>query len=177
MYMKKKKILIPALLVLALCFMISGFFTAYKSFSIPIDKGNNWNVNISNVKSDDIKILSDDINNISLYVPLNKKVAKVSFKIVNDGDYDAILDEIKASDLSNILVGSSKSLKTLYASDYVTYKIVDEDYNDLSKKVIKSHESINAYILFSYKYDVENDKENLLDNGFNFNALFEFKQA
>ena len=117
-------------------------FTITKSFSMPESSEGlkKWNVYLDGTDtrgSNGNVIVSHDSFNVSLALSNHNETYQVNTKIKNDGGFNARLESIDITNLSNIKIGTSlKTGVNYYLSDYVS----------LSFKYAKDNKSNNVYV-------------------------------
>lgn len=127
-YIKQNKIF-GTLFAISSVLMATACFTITNTYSYPdsAPQVKKWSVALKDVKTNmennKVNIVNDKMD---LSVTLNKagEVMTVNSSITNDGNFDAILNNVEMTDLSNIKIGTSEETnKTYYLSDYVVISL------------------------------------------------------
>lgn len=123
-YFKQNKIF-GTLFALSSVLMAVACFTITNTFSYPSEpvKAKKWDVSISDVKTNTeenkVSVVNDKMD---IRVTLNDfgELMLVNSNIVNNGSFNALLNKVEITDLSNTKIGISEETgKNYYLSDYV----------------------------------------------------------
>lgn len=123
-FMKQNRIF-GTLFAISSVLMAVACFTITNTYSYPDEhiQAKKWSVSIKDVKTNKDDMIVNVVNDkIDLGITLNKfgEIATTNFVIANEGSFDAYLNKIDITDISNIKVGTSNETnKTYYLSDYV----------------------------------------------------------
>lgn len=123
-YFKQNRIF-GTLFALSSVLMAVACFTITNTFSYPSEpsKAKKWDVSISDVKTNTeenkVSVVNDKMD---IRVTLNDfgELMLVNSNIVNNGSFNALLNKVEITDLSNTKIGISEETgKNYYLSDYV----------------------------------------------------------
>lgn len=158
--MRLKKHLFPYFLVFALLLTVSGLISANISFSSPITNNSYlFNIVIDNVYSENADVISYDNSNVSYVLELNsiKKEYKISFDVVNDSDFNVVLnntimdpipDELK--DLITVDIKTSDSISKNGKDHVLIVYTVKDDLNNNEIKLLDNYKELKVNIIFNY---------------------------
>ena len=158
--MRLKKHLFPYFLVLALLLTVSGLISANISFSAPITNNSYlFNIVIDNVYSENADVISYDNSNVSYVLELNsiKKEYKISFDVVNDSDFNVVLnntimdpipDELK--DLITVDIKTSDSISKNGKDHVLIVYTVKDDLNNNEIKLLDNYKELKVNVIFNY---------------------------
>ena len=145
---------ITGLFVTSILLVGFAFLAITSTFAYPtVNEVLRWDVKYSDVvignnKDGKVNVGTDTID---FSAKLDKFGETFSFvtSIKNDGNFDAILSEVKKTDLSKIEIGQSKKTgKIYYVSDYVSY-LVTYSGNNNENGVIKDKQLKSGDLLYS----------------------------
>ena len=158
--MRLKKHLFPYFLVLALLLTVSGLISANISFSAPLTNNSYlFNIVIDNIYSENADVISYDNSNVSYVLELNsiKKEYKISFDVVNDSDFNVVLnntvmdpipDELK--DLITVDIKTSDSISKNGKDHVSIVYTVKDDLNNNEIKLLDNYKELKVNVIFNY---------------------------
>lgn len=116
---------IGTLFAIASVLMAVACFTITNSFSIPdtLFSAKIWSVSLKDVSINNgaskVSVVNDKID-INVNLEKLGEIVTINSSIVNDGNFDALLNRIDITDINNIKIGTSEETgKTYYLSDYI----------------------------------------------------------
>lgn len=166
--MHKRKIYMSILTIIGLVLMTSGIVTVQRSFSLPNNTQTNYDIETTNIDTNNLDILYNNKNNYSFKVPVNKS-SKAIITIKNNSNIPINLNDIISDSLNKIIV-YNKDNNTYYASDYLDVNI------DTSNKIINSNSEVTYTVYFNIKNNIDSNLLNIIDDNtyINYNLIFNF---
>lgn len=166
--MHKRKIYMSILTIIGLVLMTSGIVTVQRSFSLPNNTQTNYDIETTNIDTNNLDILYNNKNNYSFKVPVNKS-SKAIITIKNNSNIPINLNDIISDSLNKIIV-YNKDNNTYYASDYLDVNI------DTPNKIINSNSEVTYTVYFNIKNNIDSNLLNIIDDNtyINYNLIFNF---